>query len=411
MASILCASELGQGYGPFAGFVPLARTLRSQGHSVSFAVRDLSRTDIFLSRDEFVLLQAPVWLPKTAGPSPPVNYADVLLRSGYLEPSGLESLVRGWRALFDLVEPELLLVDQAPTALLAASGLNLRRARFGSGFSCPPRLHPMPSLRPWLEVPEDRLLESERRVVAAVNTVLEQRQLPPLRALADLFTVDEDFLCTFAELDHYADRPDARYWGPRFGTTAGVNPEWPGGGRKRIFAYVQPGHPDFERLLQHFQEDSYSVLVHAPGIGERLVRRHRAAHLAFAPMPVQMARVTAECDLVVCHGGDGTVAASLLAGRPLLLLPYELEQTLTARAVVKVGAGLIAGDSGEGTSYKQLLRRACGDATYTERAQAWATRYADFDRDRQLERVAARAGELLRGQPMIRLADGTDAWR
>ena len=410
MSHILYTWELGQGYGHVAGFLPLARKLRDDGHTVTLALRDLSHADALLSADGFAIVQAPVWFPETVGLPPPVSYAEILFSVGYLTSSGLESLVRGWRALFDLVQPDLLVVDHAPTALLASRGLKLPRVLFGSGFFSPPRMHPMPSIRPWLNVPIDRLVDSERRAVEIINPVVERLEGAPLRVLADLFSVDEDFLCTFAELDHYADRPGARYWGARFVATEGTMPDWPPGTGERIVAYLRPSHPDFERVLQHLREGSYRVLVHAPGADDRILRRYRTPSLAFSPAPIHMARATAECDLVICHAGSGTVVASLLAGRPLVLMPLHVDQALTARSVVKLGAGLMVDDDSRSVSYRRIVTEALRNPVYKDQATSFARRYADFDQERQIERIAARCGDLLSGAATSR-TDSLEPWR
>src|SRR5205823_4327822 len=46
---------------------------------------------------------------------------------------------------------------------------------------------------------------------------------------------------------------------------------------------------------------------------------------------------------VVCHANHGTVVAALLEGKPLVMLPSQLEQAMTARRVIKLGAGVTPG--------------------------------------------------------------------
>jgi UDP-N-acetylglucosamine:LPS N-acetylglucosamine transferase len=50
-----------------------------------------------------------------------------------------------------------------------------------------------------------------------------------------------------------------------------------------------------------------------------------------------------QAEVVVCLGGAGTVGAALRAGRPLLMLPSQSEQVLTALRVRATGAGLVLG--------------------------------------------------------------------
>jgi len=203
MSRILYVWELGAGYGHVGSVLPLAVELKGRGHEIIFALRDLAHAERFLGRRGFPLLQAPIWITPRRGPDLPVNYAEMLANFGFLDRLGLTGMVKAWRSLYALVQPDLTVIDHAPTALLAARGTGMRRILVGTGFYSPPRTSPMPSLRPWLNVPPERLLESERQVVATINELSGDLGMKPLDVLADLFDADADFLCTFAELDHY----------------------------------------------------------------------------------------------------------------------------------------------------------------------------------------------------------------
>src|SRR5207253_1351185 len=110
--------------------------------------------------------------------------------------------------------------DHSPTALLASRGLPARRALIGSGFCCPPGEEGdgiWGVIRPISAAAADRarLRGDEDGVLARVNRVLNRWRLPPLRRLGELYTeVDENFLTTFPELDHFPQRRGAGYWGP-----------------------------------------------------------------------------------------------------------------------------------------------------------------------------------------------------
>jgi len=393
MARVLCVWELGGGYGHVAGFLDLALRLRDRGHDVSFAVRDLSRAEAVLGSRGFRLLQAPVWL-RQVGPTVPVNYAEMLYEIGFLDRVGLLGLVRAWRSLFQLARPELLIVDHAPTALLAAVGTAIPRALYGPGFFSPPRLTPMPSIRPWLKVPPDRLLESETRVLAVMNQVLAALDVAPLATLSALFEVEEDFLTTLPELDHYQGRGGARYWGPSFSLDSGVVPEWPAGDGPRIFAYVAADHRDFERLLGALTSLPYPTLVHARSAPVATTQRYRAPNLRFSSEPVTMRLATREADLVICQG-SGTTAAALLAGKPVLILSQHLEQMLTGLHVANRGLGSFVTGDAKAPNYRQIVRQLLSDSDCSERARRFAEKYASFDQGAQLDAIVARCEELV----------------
>ena len=91
---------------------------------------------------------------------------------------------------------------------------------------------------------------AETFLLATINSVLGEVAAEPLQTLAGLFDVEEDFLCTFPELDHYPQRLGARYWGPIFVSDDGVAPAWPSGGSERIFAYLYPSYRDFDKVVE-----------------------------------------------------------------------------------------------------------------------------------------------------------------
>src|SRR5712664_602835 len=157
------------GYGHLGSALPLAMKLRERGHQIIFALRDLAHAERFLGQRGFALLQAPVWMSERRGPELPVSYAEMLANFGFLDRAGLTGMVKAWRELYRLVRPDLLVIDHGPTALLAARSTGIRRVLLGTGFHSPPRTSPMPSLRPWLNISQERLVESERQVMETIN--------------------------------------------------------------------------------------------------------------------------------------------------------------------------------------------------------------------------------------------------
>jgi UDP:flavonoid glycosyltransferase YjiC (YdhE family) len=397
VGKILYAWELGRNYGHVGTFLPLGLRLRDKGHEVIVTAKDLTRVESVLGEHSFPVLQAPVWLAKPRGlPEPQVTYADILLRVGFIDKTALAGLVKAWKQLYELVKPDLLIVDHGPTALLAAHGANIRRVLLGNGFYVPPPVSPMPNIRPWLRVPAQRLKVAEEKATGIANIVLHELNAPSLNAIPDLFEVDENFLCTFAELDPYVKaRPDARYWGPINIAEWGARPPWPSAPGKKIFAYLYPQYKDFKKILHLLAEGPYSTLVHVSRISEDVIKAFTSERLHFSEEPVDMAYARETCDVAICHAGPGTATAMLLAGRPLLLLPDNLECGLMARSVQKLGAGLVFNPKNKNADLKTLLRRLLEEASFTENAQAFARRYADMDQERQLAQMAERCEEII----------------
>jgi UDP:flavonoid glycosyltransferase YjiC (YdhE family) len=405
MATLLLAWELGGGLGHSVPLGQIAAPLLAQGHSVHFALRDLSTARLALGAladaPGVQLWQAPVWLPRYASAQPAASYAELLFAAGFLDGPRLLGLAQAWRSLFDALQPDLLLADHAPTALLAARAWQrrnaaapaLRLALVGNGYFMPPALQPMPPLRPWEAVPAARLAQGEALVLAACNQVLQALGAEPLPALHALLQADLLLLLTWPELDPWSPGAAGRggsqaaYLGPLPAAAEGAPAVWPAGQGPRVLAYVKSGQPELATLLAELARAPCRTLAYVPGLSDAQRQRHANPRLCFSEGPINLRDALPLADAVVCPGGAGTVGAALRAGRPLLLLPAQGEQLGTAFRVRALGAGLALGVADVAAHFQAslqgLLARAAdgGPNPCATAAAALAQRHAGLGDD------------------------------
>jgi UDP:flavonoid glycosyltransferase YjiC (YdhE family) len=392
MAHIHLCWELGGGLGHAGRLKMLAQALLARGHQVSLSLRDLMHTNALLADLDVPKLQAPVWLHQAVGlPSPPGSLAEILLHCGYLEPAALRGMVAGWRAMFELLRPDLVVADFAPTAILAARVMGLRSASMGNGFYSPPPGRPLPPLR---GAPAERLAASEARVLRTANALLAGR---PLQHAVELLLGDLPLLCTWPELDHYgrADADAVHWFGPSFLPDAGgTMPPWPQGAGRKVFAYLKAGHPSHAAVLRALAEEGCHTLVYMPEVAGGAPAPVTSPLLHYLSGPVALSQALAEVDLCVSHAGEATLAQSLLAGVPLLMLPSHAEQFMTARRVALSGAGYNAALMTPSSDWRGALRQVLDDGRYRQAARAVAARHQGFSQ----QRMNAELAELLERQ-------------
>jgi hypothetical protein len=272
------------------------------------------------------VLQAPVKTSKARTRiKRPRSFAHVLHNCGFADRDELAGMCQAWRHLYEYVDPDLILLDHSPTALLAARTCRAKRAVIGTGFCCPPDRYPLPDLRPWLPEAADSLRRDEDRVLTIVNGMLESWRAEPLARLSQLYgDVEATLLATFPELDHYPDRGEAEYHGT-WTTPGGEAPHWPEADGKRVFVYVRPFR-GLRALLEVLRELEKPTLAYVDGVDADLGGRYESPRLWFTESRLDLDAVTSTCDLAVLNGGHGTTAATLLAGNPLLEIPLHREK-------------------------------------------------------------------------------------
>jgi UDP:flavonoid glycosyltransferase YjiC (YdhE family) len=96
----------------------------------------------------------------------------------------------------------------------------------------------------------------------------------------------------------------------------------------------------------------------------------------------------ADADLVISHGGQGTVAAAALAGKPQLLLPNHAEQAMSARRLVAAGLALAVEPNAQGPRWGSLVTQAIADGSLRAAAVGFAVRHGGHGPQRSSERLA-----------------------
>lgn len=392
MATILLTWELGSGIGHLMRLRPIGKALVERGHRVIAAARDLTRVRDMFAGTGISYIAAP-WIPRRQQTYSPVrSFAHILANIGFTDEYALATLFAAWNTLFDCLRPDLVIVDHSPTVLLALHERPIPCANIGLGFFCPPDGFPLPI---WLKGREQEFMqqtiEDERIVTAHVNRVLAAHHRSPLEHLGQIYRqINESFLATYEEFDHFGPRPNVKYWGHwPFGP--GDEPKWPVGDGPKIYAYLK-GFPALEHLLGLLRQMGHPTIL--LGIDHKLQERYAARHLCFVDRPLDMRPVSQQCDLAILNAGHGTTVSLLLAGKPCLLLPLFTEQLLFSQKVEKIKAGKMARVD-QNAEVSAALKALVAEPSYRAGARDFADKYANFKPGQQIRELVDRLEKMI----------------
>jgi hypothetical protein len=387
MARVLIAWEFGENWGHLSRDLPIAESLIAAGHEVICAVANTRIGAQILGSSSIRYVQAPVVRRPSRPPKALVSHPEILMEGGYDQIGALRGLIGGWLGLLDVYRPDGVMIDYAPTALLAARIRNIPAVLAGTGFELPPDVAPLPTFRVWETVSRERLLRAEETVLRHVNQILGERGSARLQRVAELFQGAKRILTTVPELDHFGERSEEDYAGPIFSLPGALTVRWhPDMSCKRIFAYLQPWMPRLDDLLAALKGSGADVICTFPGAPVRLVQRFQGERMRIFAKPIALEPLLPAADLTLAYG-SGTVAASLLAGVPVLLLPRWAEQYLGARRVEALGAGMAIRAKGPAPSYVAALETLMSNPKYRTAAHRLAAKYTEFRSDRSINRI------------------------
>jgi UDP:flavonoid glycosyltransferase YjiC (YdhE family) len=375
----------------------LAEALLARGHHVSVILRDLQHANLFLRLPGAVVYQAPL-APTYKAAWQPGSYADILAVSGWGDSDRLATHLTAWINLLRAIAPDVVVADHSPSALLAARWLGLRTANWGLGFFVPPRTSPLPVYRDWEHIDVDGVHARENGILACANAAARQIGMPPLANLAQVLAVDHEFLSTWAEFDHYRSRsntPD--YLGPNFRTDQGCPVDWPAGDGLRVLAYLKPEFPWGEQLLQALESIAANAIVAIPGADAAATSTRSRPRLRIVAKAVRLDTLLGQADLVICHAGEGTLAPTLLAGKPVLMLPMTAEQFILSQRVAELGVGTTIAAEQRCPDFAKIIAELGTQSRFRNAAIAFAQRHVGYDSVRQYEQIVVILERLASG--------------
>jgi UDP:flavonoid glycosyltransferase YjiC (YdhE family) len=381
---IAFAWELGAGRGHAGPILTLASHLVSRGHEAEAYLHDLQAAAEHPEARDLSVQPSPRWV----GPiqrAEALNYAELLINFGFHSAEALAQLVDAWRQR--IAHADLVVSNVAPAAMVAARTLDLPVLEISQGYHVPPPGLPCPPFRDWQPAPRARLIASDRIVLQAINEVLARHGRSPIESIGDLFA-GRTLLQTYPELEMYPERGPSEYFGI---VPAKGRPmlDWPEG-RPRILAYLYPYFEHLGPLLEAIAQTAGAAVVVCLGAPDDLRHKHESGSLTFADRLLDFPHMAADADLVVCHGSHQATAEALLVGRPLLLLPTQVEQFLTTQRVVRHGAALGIMPAVPNPDFSTALQTLLQDRTFATRAQAFARRYGAHRRETALDTLATR---------------------
>ena len=383
---ILLAWELGGGLGHMSILVRVARRLRLRGHDVLFAVKDVGTAHLLLDAEGFRYVQCPQTQGSAKRKKEPAGFADILAGAGFADSRVLSGLVRSWQNLFGLFGPDAVVIQYAPSALVAARLSGVPCLGLHTGFEAPPENEPFPCFRPWLGLTWEKLLETERVVLGTINDIRKLHGSAGFSRLWQAMKCDSNLLATFPEFDHYQGRTGGRYIGSLFMNDDGVDIRWPDGGDFRAFVYVKPDSGT-TLILKTLLERGASVVAFIPGHNGETKHVLRHARLRISSARIRLSSLLPDMDLSVTHANHGTLSALFLAGVPMVSIPTTIEQWMLSACVQRLGIGMSCMRNKLPTEFPQAVERLCAETAFQEEAARRAALYAGYDQGHVLDRL------------------------
>ena len=343
MSTILVTYELGAGLGHLNRLVAVTRRIEGD-HNWVFALPDRALGEPIVRRafgDKARVLEGVHWpAPKDLDVRkiPTHTFADVIALFGFHDAGRLSANTTHWHTILQEVIPQLIIADFAPTLRLAI-GSKVPVVIVGNGYTVPPPGQLLPPIRQHETSVPALSRANEGRLLAAVNAVRARLRGEAIDFFSDLFSGENTFVCTLPEFDPYRRfRRGPTVWpfnipdvplGPPVNQRSG----------SPIFAYLPANHPALPPIISALNDLKLASQIYVSGMTAQALAKRCSATVRIHAKPADLAHVLPNTSLLIHHGGLGTAYAGLLAGVPQLVLPFNLEHSITAAGLEQFGVG------------------------------------------------------------------------
>jgi UDP:flavonoid glycosyltransferase YjiC (YdhE family) len=140
--------------------------------------------------------------------------------------------------------------------------------------------------------------------------------------------------------DPYGPRSDGTYVGPLGKLSHCVQLPWPDGSdtAQKVLVYLR-SEPVLRDVLHALLLTKARVIAFWPDATPQALNTLNHASCTISTLAIDLQKTLPECDAVINYGSAGLVSQTLIAGKPQLMVPSDVEKHLIASRVVACGGG------------------------------------------------------------------------
>jgi rhamnosyltransferase subunit B len=330
---VLLAWENGSGLGHAKRVLQVALELKAHGYETVVAAREIGPAQMDYRAAGIQVLQAPIHrgFVGDARNYRAQGYADIMATAAWDEVEALHAAVHAWDGLLALIKPDLVVSDYCPILPLAVLN-RVPLIVFGDGFAVPPREgNTLPLVRP-----RNAPRADDRQLIANGDEVLRRRdETARITSLGALMNGDRSVVCTYPELDIYHQYREQKATGPLEAQSS-----MPVANDGYLYVYLAADHSWTEKAVEGAAATGLQVRAFIRNSRREQREAWRVRGIFVHDVLPNLKDELMGARAILHHGGIGTMEVALAGGRPQLLLPRHLEQSLNAARLGAQGIGV-----------------------------------------------------------------------
>jgi uncharacterized protein (TIGR00661 family) len=369
--------ELGGGLGHHIPIMALTHEFVKRNVEVTLVLKNITNRILKNLPNNVKVIQAPENDSKLLSTSLS-SISDILYDNGYHNTEAIKTLINKWINIIDLVKPDLIINDYAPSSVLAGKLRNINTVNIGTGFFIPPICKDLIFFRNREDVNIEKSIFTEKSILKSINTIFSEKlSLYVFNTVTESLRADRNFISTFRELDHYKYLRPANtdiFIGNIFynfykdRTLIDYSD-------RRVFLYVKKEFDGIIELLKEIIVSGMKVIAYIENPGFEIVELLKDTNVYLSDTIINVDEILKNCDLVICNAGSSTIAQTIKQAIPVIMLPMQQEQNLLASVVQEAGYGISVKKNEIVNNFRYLLEETISDTQIKNQLLEFKSKY------------------------------------
>jgi hypothetical protein len=275
-----------------------------------------------------------------AVPRPPLpwkSYATMLWDLG-LSNDAAVAVFQHYQTLFAAEKPDVLILNAAPFAHLSSLKSGIPQIHIGVPFDFCPMQTPLPPFGQTGSPDIEQASAFEKNLIDILSRDLNLPQGAYL-GLASMLQAQHSIVLSLPELDPQTE-PGRHYIGNALLNQDTITVSWKKQGTKAL-AYLRASLVDVVEIAETLAKEFDEALILCPDISDKNLEALTLKKIQIVNEYINITQLLKKCDVMVSHAG-GLIVDAVVNGVRQVVIPTQLEQSITANVLVKHGLALSA---------------------------------------------------------------------
>jgi hypothetical protein len=263
------------------------------------------------------------------GQRPAATYADWLGDHGLFSADLVLQQMLAWKDIFEEEEPDLVIGEQSPVAMLTARAMGIACAGVGIGYTLPA---PELTRYPVIFAEHTEPLWSEDQMTEAVNAALAHFGSLRISRLPQVYECDAKIVCTPAMFDPFADARSTPLLPPNLPPVDVVERHG-----DEVFIYLSTGDRENPVILAAIATLRLPKRMFVPSFNPTMVKPMEEYGIKVEKAPLPPPEIAKRARVMLHAANHGMASLCLRAGVPFVGIPQQQEQAFNAMRAEEAG--------------------------------------------------------------------------